>query len=139
MGLLLKRPCWQVKCLRGFIDEPTRVQGIRNLGPEPSNFIGEKLDVLRCFSTGDDFYGCFLKRFRFLDQCFELGNPSFSDDLIRIAFPKNHRLYGQALKLRFQSFQKGSLATGISVEDQDGITGEGFENGCLLRGDLGSE
>ena len=87
VGLLLKRPCWQVKCLRGFIDETTCVQGIRNLGPEPSNFIGEKLDVLRFFSTGDDFYRCFLKRFRFLDQCFELGNPSFPDNLIRIAFP----------------------------------------------------
>src|SRR6266542_5264420 len=98
-----------------------------------------KLDALRFFSPGDDSYGCFLKRFRFLDQCFELGNPSFPDNLIRIAFPKNHRLYGQALKLRFQSFQKGGLATGISVEDQDDTTDESFENGCLLRGDLGSE
>ena len=61
VGLLLKRPRWQVKCLRGLIDEPTRIQGIRNLGPETGNFIGEKLDVLRCFSTGDDFYALLLE------------------------------------------------------------------------------
>jgi len=100
LGLLLKRPSWQVKCLSGFIDEPTRVQGIGNLSPEPGNLIGQKLGALRFFSPGDDFYGCFLKRFRFLDQCFELGNPSFPDNLIRIAFGKNHRLYGEALRRR---------------------------------------
>ena len=95
MGLFLKRPYWQIKCLRGFIDETTCFQGIGNLSSEPSNFIGEKVDGLRFFSTDDDFYRCFMNRLRFLDQCFELVEPSFSNHLIRIAAGENHRLHGQ--------------------------------------------
>ena len=119
--------------------KPTRIQGIRNLGPETGNFIGEKLDVLRCFSTGDDFYRCFLKRLRFLDQCFELGKPSFPDDLIRIAFRKNHRLHGQARLGVFKAFRRASWPPASPSKIKMIITGESFENGCLLRGDLGSE
>src|SRR4029453_6577502 len=99
----------------------------------------QMFDTLLFLSLADNLYRRLSNRLRVLDLRFELGGSPFSDNLIRIAFWKNHCLHGQFLTLDFQGSEESCPASGISVKDKNCVSGEIFQGAHLLGAQFSSQ